>query len=67
MKQILLGFILGIVVCMSLGAALYQPLRGVVVDARPEATLYNLKTIMENQEAIYHLIEARCKSGAPHE
>ena len=67
MKQLLLGFILGVRVCMSIGATVYHPIKGVVVYARYGANSHNFKTVMENQEAIYQLIEDRCKSGATNE
>lgn len=67
MKQILLGFILGVIVCMSIGATVYHPFKGVIVDARYGANTHNFKTVMENQKAIYQLIETRCKSGVTNE
>lgn len=57
MKQMLIGFIIGVVVCISLGSALYHPVKGVVVEPN---TVGAIHTIMENQEAIFNLINTRC-------
>jgi hypothetical protein len=65
MKQILLGFLLGVVVCLSMGAELYRPVRGFSAksDAVPESALYkDHMRIMMNQEAIYNLVNAKCSS-----
>lgn len=62
MKRILFGFLLGVIVCLSIGATVYHPVNGVIVDAQYGATSKNFRTVMENQEAIYHLIETRCTS-----
>lgn len=64
MKQILLGFLLGVVVCLSIGAKLHSPVRGISVksDAVAESALYeDHMRIMMNQEIIYKLIETRCE------
>lgn len=64
MKQILLGFFLGVVVCLSMGAELYRPVRGISVksDAVAESALYeDHMRIMMNQESIYKLIETKCE------
>jgi len=64
MKQILLGFLLGVVVCLSMGAELYRPVRGISAksDAVPESALYkDHMRIMMNQESIYKLIETKCE------
>lgn len=65
MKQILLGFLLGVVVCLSMGAELYHPLKGITV--RPETNFRpdiaaDFKAVMMNQEAIYDLVNAKCGS-----
>lgn len=61
MKQILLGFILGLVFCLMTGAALFHPSRGIIkrTESR-EPTTIDLKAIMLNQEAIYYLIKDTC-------
>ena len=57
-----MGFILGVVVCMLMGAELYRPYRGIIT--RTETTQVglapDLKAIMMNQEAIFRLIEYKC-------
>lgn len=63
MKRMLIGFVLGVVACLSVGAAIYHPVKGVVVMVQPSApndNYANFKTVMENQEAIYNLIITRC-------
>lgn len=57
MKRMLIGFMLGVVACLSVGAAIYHPVKGVVVEPN---TVGSIHTIMENQEAIYNLINTRC-------
>lgn len=64
MKQILLGFLLGVAACLSMGAELYRPVRGISVksDAVAESALYeDHMRIMMNQESIYKLIETKCE------
>ncbi len=63
MKQILLGFLLGVVMCLSMGAELYHPMKGIIV--RPETSFRpdiaaDFKAVMMNQEAIYNLVNAKC-------
>lgn len=62
MKQLLMGFILGVVVCMLMGAELYKPYRGII--KRTETTKADIsadfKAVMMNQEAIFKLIEYKC-------
>lgn len=60
MKRMLIGFVLGVVACLSVGAAIYHPVKGVVVMVYPSAPTTNFRTVMENQEAIYNLINTRC-------
>ena len=61
MKQILLGFMLGIVFSLMTGAALYHPSRGILTRTESrEATTIDLKAIMLNQEVIYNLIKNSC-------
>lgn len=63
MKKILLGFLLGVVVCLSMGAEVYHPLKGIIVrqetSFRPDIAA-DFKTVMMNQEAIYNLVNAKC-------
>lgn len=65
MKQILLGFFLGVVVCLSMGAELYHPVKGIIVRSetswRPDVAA-DFKAVMMNQEAIYNLVNAKCSS-----
>jgi len=63
MRQILLGFLLGVVVCLSMGAELYHPLKGIIT--RTETSFRSdiaadFKAVMMNQEAIYNLVNAKC-------
>ena len=67
MKQLLLGFVLGIVVCISIGATLYHPYKGVRIDVKYDANYSNFRTVMENQDAIFQLIEAKCGKGNDHD
>ena len=61
MKQILLGFMLGLVFCLMTGAALFHPSRGIIKHTESrEATTVDLKAIMLNQESIYNLIKNTC-------
>jgi hypothetical protein len=61
MKQILLGFMLGVVFCLMTGAALFHPSSGIIVRTESrEATTVDLKAIMLNQESIYNLIKNTC-------
>ena len=60
MKRMLIGFMLGVVACLSVGAAIYHPVKGVVVMVHPSAPNANFKTVMQNQESIYNLIITRC-------
>lgn len=60
MKRMLIGFVLGVVACLSVGAAIYHPVKGVVVMVQPSAPNANFKTVMQNQESIYNLIITRC-------
>ena len=61
MKQILLGFMLGVVFCLMTGAALFHPSRGIIVrtESANNSTV-DLKAIMLNQEVIYNLIKDSC-------
>ncbi len=64
MKQILLGFLLGVAVCLSMGAELYRPVMGISAksDAVPASAIYkDHMRIMMNQESIYKLIETKCE------
>jgi hypothetical protein len=63
MKQILLGFLLGVVVCLSIGAEIYHPLKGIII--RPETSFRpdiaaDFKAVMMNQETIFNLVNAKC-------
>ena len=66
MKQLLLGFVLGIVACISIGATLYHPYKGVRIDAKYDANYSNFRTVMENQDAIFQLIDAKCGERSEH-
>ena len=58
MKQLLLGFIFGVIVCLILGNAVYKPYRGVVIN---KYTINPIDIqIQKNQEAIFNLIELKC-------
>lgn len=59
MKLMFIGFVLGVIVCLSMGAALYHPVKGVVVMTAPGPRT-NFETVMKNQEAIFNLINAKC-------
>lgn len=53
------------VVCLSMGAEVYHPLKGIIV--RPETNFRpdiaaDFKAVMMNQEAIYNLVNAKCGS-----
>ena len=56
MKQLLIGFILGIIVSLMLGSAIYKPYKDVLIIKSND----KFETIMENQEAIFNLIEMKC-------
>jgi len=63
MKQMLIGFLLGVIMCLSLGSEIYHPLKGIIV--RPETNFRadiaaDFKAVMMNQEAIYNLVNAKC-------
>jgi hypothetical protein len=63
MKQLLMGFILGVVMCMLMGAELYHPYKGIIT--RTETTFRSdisadFKAVMMNQDAIFKLIEYKC-------
>lgn len=61
MRKILLGFILGIMFCTMTGAALYRPVRSIIIRTESSApTTIDLKAIMLNQESIYNLIKNTC-------
>lgn len=66
MKQILIGFILGVVMCLSMGAELYHPVRSIITrtesNFRPDITS-DFKAVLMNQETIYNLIKDRCHSN----
>ena len=62
MKQLLMGFILGIVMCMLMGAELYKPYRGIITrtETNKADISADFKAIMMNQDAIFKLIEYKC-------
>ncbi len=61
MKNLVIGFILGVMICIIMGSSLYHPVRGVIVRTESrEATTIDLKAIMLNQQAIYNLIKNSC-------
>lgn len=61
MKNLVIGFILGVMICIIMGSSLYHPVRGVIVRTESkEPTTIDLKAIMLNQEAIYNLIKNSC-------
>jgi len=65
MKRMLIGFVLGVVACLSVGAAIYHPVKGVVVEANTVGAIHTIMegaihTIRKNQEAIFNLINTRC-------
>lgn len=61
MKNLVIGFILGVMICILMGSSLYHPVRGVIVRTESkEPTTIDLKAIMRNQEAIYNLIKNSC-------
>ena len=53
----ILGFVLGVIACLCMGAELYHPNKGVLVNAVPGSAL---EQVMQNQEAIFNLIDAKC-------
>ena len=57
MKQLLIGFLLGIAVCILTGAELYHPTRGIITRTETiQAGLGpDLKAIVMNQETIFNL------------
>lgn len=61
MKNLVIGFILGVLICLIMGSSLYHPTRGVIVRTVSSApTTMDLKAIMLNQEAIFNLIKNSC-------
>jgi len=62
MKQLLIGFILGVIVCMVMGAELYHPIRSIIVRTETQRSdiAPDIKAIMMNQESIYNLVKTRC-------
>lgn len=63
MKQMLFGFLLGVIMCLSVGSEIYRPSKGIIV--RPETSwrpdvAADFKAVMMNQEAIYNLVNAKC-------
>ena len=62
MKQLLMVFILGVVVCILMGSELYKPYKGVITKSETTSPGIgpDLKAIMMNQEAIFKLIEYKC-------
>lgn len=61
MKNLVIGFILGVMICLIMGSSLYHPVRGVIVRTESnDPTTMDLKAIMLNQEAIYNLIKNSC-------
>ena len=65
MKQMLIGFLLGVAMCLFMGAELYHPARGIITRSetnfRPDIAS-DFKAVMMNQEAIYKLVQDRCHS-----
>ena len=62
MKQLLIGFLLGIAVCILTGAELYHPTRGIITRTETiQAGLGpDLKAIVMNQETIFNLVKSQC-------
>ena len=63
MKQYLIGFLLGVALCMFMGNKLYHPVRGIIVNSnsiKGSASYEDHITIMRNQESILNLIKNRC-------
>ena len=62
MKQVLMGFLLGVAMCMLMGAELYRPSRGIITrtETQQVGIAPDLKAIMMNQEAIFNLVKAQC-------
>ena len=61
MKQYLIGFLLGVALCLFMGAKIYHPVRGIITTTKTNT--YNaadIQTIMLNQESIFNLIKDRC-------
>ena len=63
MKQYLIGFLLGVALCLFMGNKIYHPIRGIFVNSsaiKGSASYNDNITIMKNQESIYNLIKDRC-------
>ena len=63
MKQLLIGFLLGMAVCVFMDAELYHPSRRIITRSetnfRPDISA-DFKAVMMNQEAIFNLIKNQC-------
>lgn len=57
MKQLLIGFLLGMTVCIFMGAELYHPDRGIIITRADSA---DFKAVMMNQASIFNLIKSQC-------
>ena len=66
MKQMLIGFLLGVIMCLSVGSEIYHPSKGIIV--RPETSFRpdiaaDFKAVMMNQEAIFNLVNTKCSDN----
>ena len=66
MKQYLIGFLLGVALCMFMGNKIYHPIRGIMTNTKNDPQYENrcmatdIQTLMLNQETIFNLIKDRC-------